>query len=263
MKKVLLTFAMVLFGMGGLEAFGDDHGGSYANMNLNERNSLQVNLCNLKPGKTIADLDGLNDAYFKWAEKNGTARFFMRLTPLFTGATPTNPGYDYIDMIASTFAVAGEEWDNWLGTPEGQKLNARWGELATCYVRMTHNVTKYADTKALAADDDRIVTLEWCDRQESVSTDQLIAKHNSLAANFPEGIANIYWGLLLPQLGNSSAPAQFAHMDTYPDVKALMARQNWLGNEGGWRVLQDYYTSYASCSNRNVFSAKVLHRPSR
>jgi hypothetical protein len=126
---------------------------------------------------------------------------------------------------------------------------------------MTHNVTKYADRKALAAADDRIVTLEWCNKNENVSTDQLIAKHNSIAANFPEGIANIYWGLLLPQLGNGTAPGQFAHMNTYPDVKALMARQNWLGNKGGWRVLQDYYTSYASCSSHNVFSAKVLNRP--
>ena len=261
MKTIILKLVVLLVAMIGVGAFAAHHEESYANMNLNQRNSLQVNLCNLNPGKTMADLDGLNDAYFKWAEKNGTTRFFMRLTPLFTGATPSDPGYDYIDMIASPFSVAGDEWDNWMGTKEGQKLSARWAELATCYVRMTHNVTKYADRKALAADDDRIVTLEWCNRNEEISTDQLIAKHNALAASFPDGVSNIYWGLLLPQLGNSSAPGQFAHMDTYPDVKALMERQNWLGNEGGWRVMQDYYTSYASCSNRNVFSAKVLNRP--
>lgn len=45
-------------------------------------------------------------------------------------------------------------------------LNDRWQSLAVCHVKQAHASMLYADQKAMAEDDERYVTWNWCTRKE-------------------------------------------------------------------------------------------------
>ncbi len=222
--------------------------------------STQIQLCNLNPGKTLADYDKIIEKYFKWSEKHDVEVVFVRQTPLFSHADANNPGYDFVEYLYSDYETSGNGWDKWLGTPDGQKLAVAWQDTAVCHVKMGSLYMQYRDP-AIYTDNDRIVTQNWCTRNAGVSPDQLIAKHQQIAEAYPEGISNIAWGILYPQIGGAHAPGAFAHVNAYPDVAALMARQAWYNNDEGWRAVRDYNVSYASCRGESAFVEQVLHRP--
>ena len=90
---------------------------------------------------------------------------------------------------------------------------------------------------------------------------QLTAKHRQIAADYPEGVHNISWGILYPQVGGADAPAAFAHVNVYPDMAAFMARQKWYAKDSGWRVVADYEAAYANCQGDAAFVEQVVHRP--
>jgi hypothetical protein len=89
----------------------------------------------------------------------------------------------------------------------------------------------------------------------------LFAKHQQIAADYPEGVHNIAWGILYPQVGGADAPGDFAHVNAYPDMAAFMARQKWFAKDMGWRVIADYETAYANCQGDAAFVEQVVHRP--
>ena len=105
------------------------------------------------------------------------------------------------------------------------------------------------------------MTIDWCTRREGVSADQLIAKHQEYAADWTADSPIKAWSTLYPSLGIRNAPGEFAHMLSFTDANGLMAYQNAISNEGGWRQRMDYMTSYADCIGENVYSARVLNRP--
>ena len=99
--------------------------------------------------------------------------------------------------------------------------------------------------------------------EEGVSWDQLRAKHDQIEASFPEGVENIVWAIMSPNVGAADAPGEFAHINVFPDMNAFMARQKWLSHEEGWKVRDDYTSSYASCNGDSAFIEQVLHRPAQ
>ena len=225
--------------------------------------AAQIQLCNLNDGKTMADYDQMANDYFKWSEKNDVEVMFVRHTPLFTSANASNPGYDFIEYLISDHETSGSSWSKWMTTKDGQKLNARWQDIATCYVKMGVLYLRYEDHEANAQDDDRIVTMDWCTRREGVSWDQIRAKHDQIEASFPEGIENIVWAIISPNVGAADAPGEFAHINVFPDMNAFMARQKWLSHDDGWKVRDDYTSSYAACNGDSAFIEQVLHRPAQ
>ena len=62
--------------------------------------------------------------------------------------------YDFMDYLASDYQTAGQSWNKWLGTAEGKKLNERWAEIATCYVKMSTLYFQWGDVNALNEDDE-------------------------------------------------------------------------------------------------------------
>ena len=261
MRKKLVTIVSVLLAAIVSVSSADDHvftGG----LNSQAPFNLQGNLCTLNPGKTIAQYDRLVEDYFEWSVENDVEVIFVRQVPLYSHADANNPlKYDFMDYLASDYETAGKSWSKWLGTAEGQKLNEKWGEIATCYVKMSTLYFQWGDVAALNEDDERVVTWNWCTRKEGVSTDQLMAKHQSYAAGLGEDEPAIGWAILAPRLGAAYAPGQFAHIVVYPDFEALMKAQQNL-SEGGWRDRQDYYVSYADCSGESVRTETIMRRPS-
>ncbi|MBT3428658.1 MAG: hypothetical protein HOL98_13855 [Gammaproteobacteria bacterium] len=222
--------------------------------------STQIQLCNLNPGKTMNDYDKIIQQYFKWSKKHDVEVVFTRNLPLFSHADASHPGYDFIEYLYSDYETSGNGWDKWLSTPDGQKLAAEWQATATCHVKMASLYVQHRDPRIMT-DDDRVITQNWCTRNDGVSPDQLIAKHREVAENYPDDASNMAWAILYPQIGGAHAPGDFAHVNAYPDVAALMARQSWYNNDEGWRAIRDYNVSYASCRGESAFVEKVLHRP--
>tara|TARA_A100001011_G_scaffold382184_1_gene451593 strand:+ start:324 stop:1172 length:849 start_codon:yes stop_codon:yes gene_type:complete len=261
MRKKLVAFvSLVLAGLvSGVSA--DDHmftGGLDSQAPFN----LQANLCTLNPGKTMAQYDRMVNDYFAWSVKNNVDLTFVRQVPLYSHADANNPmKYDFMDYLASDYQTAGQSWNKWLGTTEGKKLNERWSEIATCYVKMSTLYFQWGDVNALNEDDERVVTWNWCSRKEGVSADQLMAKHQSYAASLEDDEPAIGWAILVPRLGAANAPGQFAHLMVYRDFEGLMKAQQNL-SEGGWRDRQDYYASYADCDGESVRTETIMRRPS-
>ena len=112
----------------------------------------------------------------------------------------------------------------------------------------------------MRTDNNRVVTWNWCTRKEGVSWDQLNAKHRSAAASTDYDPTSIGWAAFYPHLGGANAPGEFAHVVIYPNVEALMERGARYA-QGGWRALDDYYTSYADCSGESARLETVMYRP--
>ena len=103
--------------------------------------NMQVNVCTLKPKKTMSDYEKVFNAYVDWAKANEVDVYNARQMPLMTHADIQNPDtYEFLDIMVSSYERQGKGWDLWLTTKEGQKLNAQWQSVADCYVKMASGV---------------------------------------------------------------------------------------------------------------------------
>ena len=60
-----------------------------------------------------------------------------------------------------------------------------------------------------------------------MSCNQLGGKHDQIEASFPEGIENIVWAIMSPNVGAADAPCEFAPINVFSDMNAL-----WLDRSG-------------------------------
>jgi hypothetical protein len=239
----------------------DDHATFTGGMDPQAPMNVQTQLCTLKPGKTMAQYNRLNDKYVAWSKKNGVETTFVRSMPFITHRNPNNRSKtEFVEFLVSDHATSGKAWDLWLSTPEGQKLNEEWQSIAQCDMKMATLNTQWANVDALNSDDSRFAMWNWCTRKEGVSVDSLIAKHAAIAKDYPDGVSNIGWFTYMPILGGANAPGTFANIIVFPDMAGLMAHKQWL-SEGGWKVRYDYY-NYVDCAGDYVMTEEVLHRPS-
>ena len=241
--------------------FADAHERQYAGMNLAQANVAQMQLCSLKPRKSMADYDKVMNAYIQWSKDNDAQVYVMRLTPLFASPPPgENMQFEWIDLLISSFEKSGDGWNKWLSTDSGQRLNAQWNASADCRVSMNPIFNQFIDTDALSSDT-RIMTFNWCTVNDGVTTDALMARHDSMVENRAEDAPVKAWNIIIPGLGNRNPPGDFAHLLSFNDANGLMAFQNGIANEGGWRQRQEYFRSFATCSGENAYQGRVLNRP--
>ena len=259
MKYSLLALSLVI----ALPALADNHERRYGGMNLAEGNSAQMQLCSLRARKSEADYNKVMNGYIQWSKDNGVPVYVLRMTPLFQSPPPPNVdmAFEWIDMLISPFGRAGEGWDKWLTTDSGQRLNDQWQATADCRVSMNTLFNQVIDNEALAATDTRVITFNWCTVNPGVTADSLIARHDMMASSRTDDSPVKAWNIMLPGIGNRNPPGDFAHMLSFADVKGLMAWQNGMANEGGWRRRQEYYRGYAQCTGENAYTARVLNRP--
>ncbi|TNF84301.1 MAG: hypothetical protein EP301_10845 [Gammaproteobacteria bacterium] len=255
--KLILTVLGILFGSMALAAES-----TYSGINLNQANAVQMQLCTLKPGKSMANYERVVNNYIEWSEENDVEVFFIRAMPLFVSANPNGgPQFDFMEILISPFDVSGNGWSKWLGTEEGQKLNEQWQDTADCRVSMNSGRIHVIDEQALANTDERAMTFNWCSRNEGVSVEQLVAKHAQMASGWTTASPVKAWLTMVPGLGSRNTPGDFAHILSFDSVNSLMAWQNEQANEEGWRNRMDYETSYAACTGDNAYYGRVLNRP--
>ena len=261
MKRSVLTCIAGGLALLSSLSFADDHATFTGGMDPQAPMNAQTQLCTLKPGKTMAQYNRLNDKYIAWSKKNEVETTLVRSIPFITHGNPNNRSKtEFVEFLVSDHATSGKAWDLWLSTPEGQKLNEEWQSIAQCDMKMATLNTQWANVDALNSDDSRFAMWNWCTRKEGVSVDSLIAKHAAIAKDYPEGVSNIGWFTYLPILGGANAPGTFANIIVFPDMAGLMEHKQWL-SEGGWKVRYDYY-NYVDCAGDYVMTEEVLHRPS-
>ena len=260
MKRLVLSSIAGALALFSSLSSADDHATFTGGMDPQAPMNVQTQLCTLKPGKTMAQYNRLNDKYIAWSKKNGVETTFVRSMPFITHRNPNNRSKtEFVEFLVSDHATSGKAWDLWLSTPEGQKLNEEWQSIAQCDMKMATLNTQWANVDALNSDDSRFAMWNWCTRKEGVSVDSLIAKHAAIAKDYPDGVSNIGWFTYMPILGGANAPGTFANIIVFPDMAELMAHKQWL-SEGGWKVRYDYY-NYVDCAGDYVMTEEVLHRP--
>jgi len=260
MKRIVLSSLAGALALIASHAMADDHAMFTGGMDPQAPMNAQTQLCTLKPGKTMAQYNRLNQKYIAWSKKNDVETTYVRSLPFITHGNPNNRSKtEFVEFLVSDHATSGKSWDLWLSTPEGQKLNEEWQSIAQCDVKMATVNTQWANVDALNKDDTRFAMWNWCTRKEGVSVDSLMAKHASIAKDYPEGVGNIGWFTYIPMIGGANAPGTFANITVFPDVASLMEHKQWLA-EGGWKVRYDYY-NYVDCVGDYVMIEEIMHRP--
>ena len=174
-RSVLTSIASGLALLSSL-SFADDHATFTGGMDPQAPMNAQTQLCTLKPGKTMAQYNRLNDKYIAWSKKNEVETTLVRSIPFITHGNPNNRSKtEFVEFLVSDHATSGKAWDLWLSTPEGQKLNEEWQSIAQCDMKMATLNTQWANVDALNNDDSRFAMWNWCTRKEGVSVDSLIA----------------------------------------------------------------------------------------
>ncbi|MDC0572568.1 hypothetical protein OAO91_03910 [Luminiphilus sp.] len=262
MKQLIASsvWTLLLTMCTGSFALANDH--MIDNINVSQPFNVQANLCKLNPGVSLEDYQAMIDDYLEWAEKNEIDPVFVRQLPLFSHQNLARPWpYDFVEFLVSDYQRWGAAWDSWLTSEEGMALNERWQSLAVCHVKQAHASMLYADQKAMAEDDERYVTWNWCTRKEGVTVEELSAKHREYAQDMQTDSGGIIgWLVMLPHAGGADSPGEFAHVAVYPDMESFMTRRSMLAN-GGWRVTRDYFNLYADCTGEMLNTETVLHRP--
>ena len=92
-----------------------------------------------------------------------------------------------------------------------------------------------------------------------MSHDDLNAAHTQFVNDNPDGLGNIAWFMMYPNIGGGDAAGEFAHVVVYPDMAGLMEHQEWYA-KGGWRGRMDYY-QLVNCTGEALMTEQVLGRP--
>lgn len=227
-------------------------------LDLSKGNALQMQLCSLKPGKSMKAYEDMFEDYLKWAVENDQEPWALRLKPVFTSPGPGG-SFEWIEIMASPFEKWGAGWDKWLGTKDGIRLNNQWQDLANCRVAVHQMFNLHIDRDRIN-NDSRVITMDWCTRYEGVTFGQLSKRHAEAAANMGNSPV-VAWNIVYPGVGARNVPGEFLHMMSYQNHQGLMSSREAFANQGGWQRREDYATSYAKCTGANVYQAEVLHVP--
>lgn len=234
-------------------ALGDDHATGSANGTM-----AHANLCFLKEGKTLSDVDSLNNEFFAFLKDRGLAPLSVILTPAATSSRTSQRPYDFIEMMFAEHTKIGQMWDAILNSKTGQKIFADWNDITDCVTTFSHLVHKFQDAEAQANTDSRVVVFNRCELHPGASG-QLAQKHDEMLANRGPDATNIYWGVMLPETG--SRGGWFRHLVAYPNMtaytKEIAARNN---SEYRDRV-RDYNQNWAQCDGRSVWTGRIQNRP--
>tara|TARA_Y100001934_G_C12187803_1_gene694841 strand:+ start:89 stop:859 length:771 start_codon:yes stop_codon:yes gene_type:complete len=248
----LLAVLMFMLSLSAV-SFADDHSGDTPLSPL----ALQVNMCELNEGFEEDDLSRLDQRYLAWAEENDVQRTFVRQTPLMFPRALERP--TYFDFHLGSHELTGQVWKKWLRSEDGRKLNAEWQKIATCRVVMTTLFRRYAEGEPQAGDQ-RVVRINWCNKNEGKTWDQLRERHDRAAqSGGPSNGEAVFWGLIVPRVGGQDLPGDFAHVMTFNDMERFMAYQRWFDLEGGSASYGDYNSSYATCLGPSIFVEDVIH----
>ena len=215
--------------------------------------AMEAGICTLNPERNLEDLKASFEVLKKWAKENDYNTFSTLNTPLYVGGGLNIP---ILMLEFGTYESLGEGWDK-IGE-NGQELLASFDDAVTCSRNLMHYFPMHS-SESMATDDDRVLAVNWCTRHEGITWDAINEVHSSWSFNENIGHA----GLIFPALGvrQGDYPGEFGHLRVYPDAAAMLAEQNKISNEEGWRQREEYFDNYADCAGANAYLQTVITRP--
>lgn len=252
--KLILSYVIAFFG----SALMADNHELIGGLNPSEPFALNISLCNLKPGKTMNQVDKFVGDYIDWSKKNNVETTLIRSTPFYTHRNDgSDPTYEFTNFEAADYETMGRNWDTWMSEKSELKLVKTWEETVQCDHKFATVYPQWTDVEQLNIDKSRITLWNWCTAKPGVSVEQLQDRHASAVNPQTDSIG---WFIVVPRIGGANAPGTFAHVMVYPDVSSVMSYQKRL-TDGGWERMRDYYASYADCSGHSATMEEVLHMP--
>lgn len=215
--------------------------------------AMESAICQLNPGKSMDDFNDALETFKTWAKNNDYNTLMTVNTPLYIGG---GTDIDILMLEFTNYENMGAGWDK-IGQTGAEMLTAV-DAAASCRRALAHYFPFHA-ADGIAEDDDRVLVVNWCTRHEGVSWDDLNAVHRSWEFDDMTG----YAGMIIPALGirDGDYPGEFGHLRVYKDAAALLAVQNQIANEGGWRPREDYFDNYADCAGSNAYLQSVVTSP--
>tara|TARA_B100000965_G_scaffold385341_1_gene386448 strand:+ start:758 stop:1570 length:813 start_codon:yes stop_codon:yes gene_type:complete len=252
-RKIMKTFITAIVSLAfASSGFADNHSSSSEDTNQ-QALAVETSICTFNDGKDISDMNKAISSFKNWAAGTDYPSYLVMNTPLYV-SSQTNA--DVVLQEFASFENMATAWNKvWAENP---KFVGELGKAASCGRSFSHYYPLH-NNQSLEPDDDRIMVINWCTKNDGVSWDQMRAKHATF--NFSDDI--IYWGLMFPSAGtrDGDLPGRFAHFGVYNSIEAFMKAENTRANEGGWQLRADYYASYANCTGTNVYQQTVVSRP--
>ena len=216
--------------------------------------SVQVYLCTFNEGKTIADLNGLQQRWVSAMEESNYNGLTFQLTPRYVSGAFDIIWLDYLpfDQLA--------ESQEWFDT-NAQDVNTDYLEIVSCQVSLNTNRLRYAN-EPLPEDGTGFFLWDWCTLREGVTGAAVAARRNEFVQGLSDAGARGAWSVMFPFMGMRTAnrPGQFAHMSLLPDWSTLASIHEYDAT-GGWRNRIDFNENVAECIGPNVYDVTVLNRP--
>lgn len=253
MKHWIAAFIATMLAV---NSFADNQEPDWA-VKIGDGVSQTVHFCKLTNGATMEDIAKLDVQAIKWLDEERLRLGIDILTPVFD----TFSDYDYISLQWATWNEWGTFWSKISESVEGQAVMDSYSSVEDCKV-MVASVFPIMRKPEVIEDRKKVSTVEWCSRKEGVSSDQLSAKHLEIAAAIKDDTSVIWWGVGYPQIGaqDKDLPGDFYHYMSYTDYAGLAASKHKVANQEGWRMLQDYYTSYAHCNGQVAVSVNTVRQ---
>ena len=216
--KLLLVSSIFL----SITAIADDHA-SNSDEASQTAFATETSICTFNEGKDVSDMDKVLNSFKSWATETDYPSYLVMNTPLYV-SSQTNA--QVVLQEFASFQNLATAWKKlWAEDP---KFVTDFEKIASCGRSLSHYYPLH-NNQNLEPDDDRIMVINWCTKNQGVSWDQMQAKHATF--NFSTSI------------------------------DSFMQAENMRANEGGWKLREDYYASYASCSGANVYQQTVISRP--
>ena len=215
--------------------------------------AMESAICSFQEGKSMGDLNQALDVFKSWAKANDYNTLMTLNTPLYIGGGVDIP---VLMLEFTSYENMGAGWDK-IGET-GSDMLAAVDSAVDCNRALAHYFPFHA-AEGIADDTDRVLVVNWCTRLEGVSWDDLNKVHRSWEFDDQTG----YAGMIVPALGirDGDFPGEFGHLRVYKDAAALLAVQNNIANEGGWRPREDYFDNVADCTGPNAYLQTVITSP--
>ena len=220
--------------------------------------SVSLYLCTLNEGKTMADVNALQQGWVSTMEESGYNGLTFQLTPRFVSGELDVIWLDYLpyDQLAES-----QEWfdDN------AQDANAAFLEVVSCQASLNTNNLRYVNrgpNDALPEDGTGFFLVDWCTPRDGVAGAAVEARRNEFVQGLSDAGARVAWSVMYPYFGMRAETrlGEFARMVAFPDWAALASAHEYWAT-GGWRNAIDYNENVAQCIGPNIYDLTVLNRP--
>ena len=222
--------------------------------------AANVYLCRLNPGKTMADVDAVQQMWLNAAEEPQHNSITLRLTPRYVSGPDPFDGIwlDYLPF--EQLAQSSEWWDD-----NGQEVIAAIFEAVSCQESLNTNRLRYVNrgsNDALPEDGTGFFLWDWCSPREGVTGAAVESRRQADLERVREAGARVAWSVMYPFLGTRADTrlGQFANMVVLPDWAALASLHEYEAT-GGWRLTANYNETVAQCTGPNIYDLTVLNLP--